>query len=132
MPIKVLLADDSDVVRRAIRWLLEQNPEIELVGEAADFSQTVQMANGLKPQVVVMDLHIKDDELFTSIDARSHLIACASQIVAISFSNDEGSKELAESLGAVTLLDKMNLSEDLIPTIEKFARPSASIPKLRE
>lgn len=121
MPIKVLLADDNEVVRRAIRGLLGGYPEIELVGEATDFAQTIQMTKDLEPQVVVMDLHMKDDELFTSMDVRSHLIACASQIVAISFSNDEESRELAESFGAVTLLDKMNLSEELIPTIEKFA-----------
>jgi|HubBroStandDraft_2_1064218.scaffolds.fasta_scaffold4645525_1 DNA-binding NarL/FixJ family response regulator len=36
MPIKVLLADDSDVARRAIRGLLEERPDIELVGEAKD------------------------------------------------------------------------------------------------
>ena len=50
MPSKVLLADDSDVVRRAIRSLLEAQPEVEVVGEAADFAQTIQMANELKPQ----------------------------------------------------------------------------------
>jgi DNA-binding NarL/FixJ family response regulator len=37
-PIKVLLADDSDVARRAIRRLLEENPMIELVGEADSFA----------------------------------------------------------------------------------------------
>ena len=37
MPVKVLLADDTDFVRRAIRRLLEARPEIEVVGEAAKF-----------------------------------------------------------------------------------------------
>jgi hypothetical protein len=42
--------------------------------------------------------------------------------VAISIFNDEQTKQLAESFGAVTLLDKMELSDILIPTIQKFAR----------
>lgn len=61
MPIKVLLVDDNDVVRRVIRGLLEQHPEIELVGEATGFAQTIQMTNDLKPHVIVLDLHLKDE-----------------------------------------------------------------------
>jgi chemotaxis response regulator CheB len=54
MPIKVLLADDTDFVRRAIRRLLEAQSEIEVVGEAANFVETIQMSNDLKPEVIVM------------------------------------------------------------------------------
>jgi DNA-binding NarL/FixJ family response regulator len=50
MAVTVLLADDSDLVRRAIRRLLQQL-EIELVGEAIDFAQTVQLATELRPQL---------------------------------------------------------------------------------
>jgi chemotaxis response regulator CheB len=51
MPIKVLLADDSNIVRRAIRRVLAVRPEIQLIGEATDFAQTIQMTNDLKPEV---------------------------------------------------------------------------------
>ena len=51
MPIKVLLADDSDVMRRAI-GLLEQHSDIELLGEANNFTQTVEMTKDLKPQII--------------------------------------------------------------------------------
>jgi DNA-binding NarL/FixJ family response regulator len=47
MPIKVLVADDSEIVRRGIRDLLRSHPEIELVGEAADFRETIKMMNEL-------------------------------------------------------------------------------------
>jgi DNA-binding NarL/FixJ family response regulator len=119
MPIKVLVADDSDIVRRSIRQLLIEHPEIELVGEGTDFSQTITMANDLKPQVVVMDLHMGDGDRLT--DVMPHLNACTWRIVAVSIWNDEKTRELAESFGAVTLLDKMELSDTLIPTIRKFA-----------
>ncbi len=117
MPIRVLLADDSVVVRRAIRGLLQQHPEIELVGEATSFEETIQMTNDLKPQVVVMDVYMNRD----NGDTVSKLNACTSRIVAISISNDEETKKLAGSFGAATLLDKMDLSDNLIPTIQKFA-----------
>jgi chemotaxis response regulator CheB len=56
MQIKVLLAEDSELVRRAIRRLLEQDPEIELVGEAANFAETIRMLSDLGPQVIVISL----------------------------------------------------------------------------
>lgn len=119
-PIKVLLADDSDVVRRAIRDLLDQYPEIELVGEAVSFAQTIQMTNDLKPQVILMDVHMKDQATFTREDIKTRLNG---RIVAISLANDGETKALADSFGALILLDKMELAVELIPTIEKLALP---------
>lgn len=119
-PIKVLLADDSDVVRRAIRDLLDQYPEIELVGEAVSFAQAIQMANDLKPQLILMDVHMKDQATFTREDIKTQLHG---RIVAISLANDGETKALADSFGALILLDKMELAVELIPTIEKLALP---------
>jgi DNA-binding NarL/FixJ family response regulator len=114
--IQVLLADDSEIVRRAIRQVLATQSEIEIVGEAADFGQTVMMANNLKPQVIVLDLRMPDDTKIASQNLKSHLNHRA-QILAISFSIGEESKELAENLGAEMLLDKMDLNDTLIPAI---------------
>jgi DNA-binding NarL/FixJ family response regulator len=127
--IKVLLADDNDGVRRAIRQLLGEEREIELVGEATTFSQTIQMANDLKPQVVVLDLHMRDEAALTPGDVTSGLDCRQTRIVAISVWNDEETKALAESAGAFALLDKMVLASDLIPTIKLAA---ADILILRE
>ena len=53
--ITVLLADDHTLVRRGFRRLLEDDPEIAVVGEAGDGDEAVALAESLKPQVVVMD-----------------------------------------------------------------------------
>ena len=127
MPIKVLLADDSDIVRRAIRDFLETQPGVELVGEAADFAQTIQMGNDLKPQIIVMDLHMPDETKITPQDVKSHLHR-SSRLLAISVWNDEDARALAESFGAATLLDKKDLGDKLIPTIEQLALPNAVRP----
>ena len=60
MPVTIFLTDDKECVRRAIRLLLDSNPEIRMVGEAATFQQTIQRVSQLKPQIVVMDLHMSD------------------------------------------------------------------------
>ena len=56
MPIRVLVADDHSVVRRGLRGFLELNEEFELVGEASNGEEAVQMAQQLKPDVVLMDI----------------------------------------------------------------------------
>ncbi len=53
--IRVLLADDHHLVRRGFRRLLEDDPRLEVVGEAADGAEAIALATKLRPQVVVMD-----------------------------------------------------------------------------
>ncbi len=121
MPVKVLLADDAEIVRKAIRKLLADSPElVVLVGEAVNFPQTIQMTNDLKPQVIVLDLHIARH--FESSEVKSYL--SKTKMLAISLSNDDEARALAKSYGALLLLDKMNLFDELVPAIIKTAFPA--------
>jgi two-component system, NarL family, response regulator LiaR len=56
MPIRVLLADDHSVVRQGLRMFLSLDPDLEIVGEAANGAEAVEMAHSLLPEVVLMDL----------------------------------------------------------------------------
>ena len=56
MPIRVLIADDHEVVRQGIRVSLAVDPELEVVGEAADGAEAVRLAHRLLPDLVLMDL----------------------------------------------------------------------------
>jgi DNA-binding NarL/FixJ family response regulator len=123
MAIKVLLADDADAMRRSIRRLLHAYPEIELIGEAADYDQAIQMTNDLKPHVVVLDLHMPDETQFTVDGFKSHL-KHQPLLLAISIWQDDNAKELAQSIGAVTLLDKMELARTLVPAIMQSVLPN--------
>jgi DNA-binding NarL/FixJ family response regulator len=53
--ISVLLVDDHSLVRRGFRRMLEDEPDIRVVGEASDGKEAVELARSLKPRVVVMD-----------------------------------------------------------------------------
>jgi two-component system response regulator DevR len=119
--IKVLLADDSEIVRRGIRQLLAAQIEIQIVGEATDFAQTIRMASELNPQVVILDLHMPDEQNISPQEVKSRLNH-GPQVLVISVWIDEDSRELAESLGAAVFLDKMNLANTLIPTIMQLKR----------
>ena len=56
MPIRVLLADDHSVVRQGLRMFLSLDADLEIVGEAANGAEAVEMAHALQPEVVLMDL----------------------------------------------------------------------------
>jgi DNA-binding NarL/FixJ family response regulator len=118
MPVTVLLTDDKDVVRHSIRLLLGSDPEIRIIGEAANFEQAIQCAINLKPQIVLMELHMPDDSLVKPQKIKSVLEGLGSRLIAISFWDDESTKALAQSLGAVMLLDKLTLATELIPAIK--------------
>lgn len=116
MPIKVLLADDCDFMRRVIRRTLEEEPKIEVVGEAASFAKIRQMIADTKPDVLLLDLHLPEERHFAPEMVKSQLVS-VEKVVAISFANDDEAKKLAESYGADALLDKMNLYREMIPAI---------------
>jgi len=56
MAISIILADDHPLMRRGMRWLLEPEQDLSIVGMAADGLETVRLVERLKPDVLVMDL----------------------------------------------------------------------------
>jgi DNA-binding NarL/FixJ family response regulator len=124
MCIKVLLADDTALMRKAIRTLLGEEPEIELVAEAENFAESLSMTRKFKPHVVILDLHMPDSSDLTSMNVSEGLRAYEAAVLAISVWNDEDTRALARSYGATALLDKMRLGQELIPAVIKLASGS--------
>ena len=122
MPSKMLIADDSAIVRRGIREILATQSEFEIVGEAATFNETDRLIEVLNPDVVIMDIHMPGEHTAISNEFISRLRS--SKLLAISIWEDEPTRMLAEVLGAAILLDKANLRATLIPTVfELCQRP---------
>src|ERR1700738_3392157 len=129
--ITVLLADDTPVMRKAIRTLLGHAPEIKLVGEAKNFAETVNLTRRFKPQVVILDLHMPHNSNLTRMNVSEGLGAYAARVLAISVWNDSDTLALAQSYGATELLDKMRLGQELIPAVMQLGSASESESRAR-
>jgi DNA-binding NarL/FixJ family response regulator len=59
-PVRVLLADDHDILRQGLKMLLGLQPDIEVVGEARTGREAIELTEQLQPQVVVLDISMPD------------------------------------------------------------------------
>jgi DNA-binding NarL/FixJ family response regulator len=116
MSIRVLLADESDTMRAATRQVLAVEPSIDTVGEARSFFEAIQMVADIKPEVLLFDLYLPGERNFAAAFVRS-LIRSVPHMLALSLSNDTEAKALAAGYGAQALLNKRNISGNMIPAI---------------
>jgi len=132
MPMKVLLADASDIMRAATRQILTEEPSIQIVGEAPSFTAAIQMVADIKPEVLLLDLDLPEKDNFAPDFVRSQLRSVP-HTLALSISNNPAAKALAAGYGAQALLDKRNLSGNMIPAIMNCcvhdSVPKASTPR---
>jgi DNA-binding NarL/FixJ family response regulator len=116
-PIRLLIADDSEAIRRAICVLLKDQTDIAVCGEAGNYAELLKKFNASTTDVVLMDVRMPGENLFTPAAIKSHLTG--SCLLAMSFANDEDTVTLAKEYGALKLLDKMELASTLLPAIEE-------------
>ena len=120
MPITLLLADDANSIRSAIRHILETEPAVELIGEAVNFPQTLEMCAELRPTVLLLDLHMPGEQ-FEAEHVKARLLDCAKHVLALCAWDDQESRTLASLYGAEILLDKSELALKLVPAIMAVA-----------
>ncbi|MET9911844.1 response regulator transcription factor [Streptomyces sp. NPDC006476] len=90
MPVTVLLVDDEPLVRAGLRAVLEAQPDIEVVGEAADGAAVIPLVRRLRPDVVAMDVRMP---LMDGIEATRAVLRTVDDppkiVVVTTFENDE-------------------------------------------
>ena len=117
---RVLLAEDSADMRRAITSLLSRESTVIVIGEVSSYPELLEKLKESSPDVVVMDIHMPgEDQVDLSMLNRHFNGSC---LLAISIWNDEQTRTVAESFGALKLLDKSNLFTTLLPAIEECMR----------
>lgn len=116
-PVRILYADDSDVVRSTVRRFLQDKPSVTIIGEAKDFGELLRMQRELAPDIVLLDLHMPDQRSFNTATIKEGLQG--SCVIAVCVWTDEDARVLAASYGAIKLLDKGELYLTLLPAIDE-------------
>jgi len=117
---RVLLADDHRLMRSGLRLLLEQNPDLSVVGEADDGRQAVEKAAALKPDAVVMDIGMPN---LNGIEACHQITQAnpATSVVMLSMHADETYVLRALKAGARAYLLKDSAESDLVRALQAVA-----------
>ncbi|MFJ4521953.1 response regulator [Streptomyces sp. NPDC088810] len=120
-PVRVFLLDDHEVVRRGVRDLLDDEPDITVAGEAATVEQALVRVPALRPDVAVLDVRLPDGDGVTACrELRSHLprLAC---LMLTSFDDEEA---LLDSImaGASGYVLKQIQGADLVSAVRTVAR----------
>lgn len=117
MSIRVLLADDHGVVRKGLRFLLERQPDMEIVGEAADGREAVRLAEAANPDIVIMDIAMP---LLNGIEAAAQIVKRnpAIAVIILSVHSDEDYLLSSLNAGAKGYLLKDSAEVDLVRAIE--------------
>jgi DNA-binding NarL/FixJ family response regulator len=71
--VSVLVVDDADVIRKTLRNFLKGEPAVKLLGEASNFAEAISMTAALKPDVILLDLHMPDDRSFNPEFVKANL-----------------------------------------------------------
>jgi len=117
--IRVLLADDHTLMRRGLRLIVEQQPDLVVVGEAEDGRQAVGLAASLKPDVAVLDIGMPN---LNGIEAAKQIRDAESgAVVILSMHADETYILRALKAGARGYLLKDSAESDLVRAIRSVA-----------
>ncbi len=124
-PIRVLIADDHDLIRQALRTVIDNEPDMEVVGEAADGEQAVALAARLNPDAVIMDIEMPN---MSGVEATKQIKAVLPSVIIIVLTVHDSNEYILRILeaGAAGYLTKTVISKD-IPAAIRSALKGESI-----
>jgi YesN/AraC family two-component response regulator len=136
--LRVLIADDIQETRRNTRVMLAMNPEVDVVAEARNGKQAIEMARDCKPDIAILDINMPEIDGLTAYEAMLETnpnIAC----IVISGEKDNQTIRRAMSVGAREYLIKPFTVDELNLAVHKVGQPiiqkrkeEAHLKKVRE
>jgi two-component system response regulator NreC len=119
--IKVLLADDHTIVRQGLKLILSSHPDLEVVGEAANGNEVINLAEKLKPDVILMDVAMPE---LNGIEAtrRLHQISPRMKVLVLSMHKEAVYIREILKAGARGYILKDAIDTELVNAIQSVAR----------
>lgn len=116
MSIRILVADDHNIIREGLVSLLEKQPDLNVIGEAEDGRTTLRLARELLPDVVIMDISMPD---LNGVEATRQIIKELPmvKVIALSVHSDKHIVKGMLQAGASGYLSKYSASQELIKAI---------------
>jgi DNA-binding NarL/FixJ family response regulator len=116
--IRVLLVDDHAMVRQGLRSLLELYPDFEVVGEASNGEEALELVRALSPAVVVMDINMPK---LNGIEATARIKKTYPHVVVVGLSMNasDQNRQAMTAAGATTLITKEAAVEQLYEEIKE-------------
>jgi DNA-binding NarL/FixJ family response regulator len=120
MTIRILIADDHEVVRQGLRMFLGLDPDLEVIGEAPDGARALEMARDLRPDVVLMDLLMPVMDGISATSAIRREVP-ETEVLALTSVLEDASVTGAVRAGAIGYLLKDTQADELCRAIKAAA-----------
>jgi len=119
--LRILIADDHEVARHGIRALLESHPGWEVCGEAKDGRETVELAGGLRPDLILLDIGMPN---LNGLEATRQILATTPEAVILVLTMHDADHVVRDVLraGARGFLLKSDAGRDLVAAVEALQR----------
>lgn len=121
MAVKILIADDHEIVRQGIRRVLEVKPEWEICGEASNGQEAVRMARELSPDIIIMDVTMPVMSGFEAADEISRL-PLGSRVLFFTMHDSGSMAGSVRKSGAHGYVVKSRAAQDLVQALERLLR----------
>ncbi len=126
MTIRVVIADDHRVVRDGLTYLLGQEPDVEVAGEAGDGRQTVDVVAATRPDVLLLDLYMPELDGHAVLGALNGMQHRPAVVVLTSATDDEDLVRAVHA-GATSYLLKTAPADDVIAAVRDAAAGTANL-----
>jgi len=102
---RILIVDDAAAVRESLGWLLLDEPNLAVVGDAADGSEAVRLALKLEPDLVILDIELPDTDGF-SVTRQLKALPRPPLVVLLSIHSDDLSRQRGVQAGCDAFVEK--------------------------